>query len=143
MPRTTEGRAESQPAKHTHSLQKQDSSKYLRGEGQQVTSQENIEKRVANRTTRSKNGLSSQSKPNSTTKVIYKVSGASEPISGPFFAVKPKFGQAQPLSEPMKDPHKPPEEPMGTHSEGFFKVSGHQRGPFAAFNESSKLIQCF
>lgn len=67
------GRAESQPSKQTHSLQKQDSSKYLRGDGTQVTSQENMEKRVANRASRQKSGLSSQSKPNPTAKVIYKV----------------------------------------------------------------------
>lgn len=101
-----------------------------------MTSQENIEKRVANRATRSKNGLSSQSKPNSTTKVIYKVSGTNEPISGPFFAVKPNFGQAKPLSEPMKDPLKPIEEPLGTPSNGFFNVSGHQRGLIPAIIQS-------
>ena len=50
-------RAESQPAKQTYSLQKQDSSKYLRGEGQHVTSQDNIDKRVANRASREKSGV--------------------------------------------------------------------------------------
>ena len=71
-----ETRAESQPAKQTHSLQKQDSSKYLGGPGQQVTSQENIEKRVANRANRDKSSLSMQAQQNSNKNVIYKVSSA-------------------------------------------------------------------
>lgn len=52
--KTTDSRADSQPAKKTHVLHKQDSSVYLRGEGHQVTSQENLDKRVANRSNREK-----------------------------------------------------------------------------------------
>lgn len=66
-------RGESQPTKKMHSLQKQDSSKYLTGvDVTQVASHENIDKRIANRTNREKSGISSQSK-SQANNVIYKI----------------------------------------------------------------------
>jgi hypothetical protein len=77
--RVAEIRSDSQPAKQTHSLQKQDSSKYLRGEPQKAATNENGDKRIANRANRQSTGVSSQSKPNSNSKVIYKIAKTSAP----------------------------------------------------------------
>ena len=126
-------RAESQPLKQTRSLQKQDSSKYLRGEGVQVTSQENIEKRVANRTNREKTGVSSQSKPNSSNNVIYKVSSPIQSISGPFFLLRSNFGRVWPPTEALKGCEV-------SNTPGSFKFSGHQIGVLQGYNISSEEL---
>lgn len=95
-------RGESQPTKKMHSLQKQDSSKYLTGvDVTQVASHENIDKRIANRTNREKSGISSQSK-SQANNVIYKVSSpASMQISEPFFSIRPNFCREMAPSERM------------------------------------------
>ena len=128
------GRAESQPSKQTHSLQKQDSSKYLRGDGTQVTSQENMEKRVANRASRQKSGLSSQSKPNPTAKVIYKVRRQKPSISEPLFSTRPNFGQVTSPSEQMKRAEEHPSPAQVPE----FIFSDHQKGDDWAFLDHGK-----
>lgn len=129
--RAAEPRADSQPAKQTHSLQKQDSSKYLRGgEGQKVPSQQQEttgEKRIANRANRQSSGINSQSKPNSNSKVIYKVSNAancSADSGPPLFAVRPNFGHCASPSERLKTLDTPSQ---ATASELFNRSGGRKR----------------
>ena len=72
-----------------------------------MANQEHIEKRVSNRASREKSGLSSQSKPTVSSAVIYKVSFDSKPISEGFFAKRPDFCRGPAPSESTKKIREP------------------------------------
>ena len=82
------------------------------------------EKRIANRANRQSSGVNSQSKPNSNSKVIYKVRNANCSDSGPLFAVRPNFGHCASPSERLKTLDTPSQ---ATASELFNRSGGRKR----------------
>ena len=133
MLKSGESRAESQPSKKTHVLQKQDSSKYLRGENTHTATsqqsaptaakQENPEVKIAKKSIREKSNNSSVSRgvniKNSA--VIYKVSHYYK-FDPSVFAPSVKQGEWEiPASVPSwlsESDH---------WAEAFFNISDHQK----------------